>query len=116
VTVVCVLALIGPPGAGVVRSVSPAVVSSVEVIDPRTGWRPLDVQTILSSVHKTGRLLIVDEAFSPFAWAPEVAANVADAGFDDLDAPIRRLQRRFHHQRQPRNKPAAGKGGGAAGG
>jgi pyruvate/2-oxoglutarate/acetoin dehydrogenase E1 component len=64
------------------------------VIDPRT-VAPLDVQTILASVHKTGRLLIVDEAFSPFGLGAEVAASVADAGFDDLDAPIRRLHGAF---------------------
>jgi 2-oxoisovalerate dehydrogenase E1 component len=63
---------------------------SVEVIDPRT-VSPLDRDTILQSVHKTGRLLIVDEAFSPFGLGAEVAASVIDAGFDDLDAPIRRL-------------------------
>ncbi len=68
--------------------------ASVEVIDPRT-VAPLDVQTILASVHKTGRLLIVDEAFSPFGLGAEVAASVADAGFDDLDAPIRRLHGAF---------------------
>jgi 2-oxoisovalerate dehydrogenase E1 component len=67
---------------------------SVEVIDPRT-VAPLDVQTILSSVHKTGRLLIVDEAFSPFGLGAEIAASVADVGFDDLDAPIRRLHGAF---------------------
>jgi 2-oxoisovalerate dehydrogenase E1 component len=67
---------------------------SVEVIDPRT-LAPLDTKTILDSVHKTGRLLIVDEAFSPFGLGAEVAASVADAGFDDLDAPIRRLHGAF---------------------
>ena len=63
---------------------------SVEVIDPRT-VSPLDTETILASVHKTGRLLIVDEAFANCGFGGEVAARVADAGFDDLDAPIRRL-------------------------
>jgi 2-oxoisovalerate dehydrogenase E1 component len=63
---------------------------SVEVIDPRT-VSPLDAETILQSVHKTGRLLIVDEAFAPFGLGAEVAARVSDAGFNDLDAPIRRL-------------------------
>ena len=51
----------------------------------------LDGDTILRSVHKTGRLLVVDEAFAPFGLGAEVAARVIDAGFDDLDAPIRRL-------------------------
>ena len=66
----------------------------IEVIDPRT-VSPLDSETILRSVHKTGRLLIVDEAFSPFGLGAEVAARVIDAGFDDLDAPIRRLHGAF---------------------
>jgi 2-oxoisovalerate dehydrogenase E1 component len=63
---------------------------SVEVIDPRT-IAPLDVNTVLESVAKTGRLLIVDEAFSPFGLGAEIAAQTAERGFDDLDAPIRRL-------------------------
>jgi 2-oxoisovalerate dehydrogenase E1 component len=67
---------------------------SVEVIDPRT-VSPLDGETILRSVAKTGRLLIVDEAFAPFGLGAEVAARVIDAGFDDLDAPVRRLHGAF---------------------
>ena len=67
---------------------------SIEVIDPRT-VSPLDTDTILASVKKTGRLLIVDEAFSPCGLGAEIAARVADAGFDDLDAPIRRLNGAF---------------------
>src|SRR5204863_960682 len=67
---------------------------SVEIIDPRT-VSPFDGETIRRSVHKTGRLLVVDEAFSPFGLGAEVAAQVADLGFDDLDAPIRRLHGAF---------------------
>jgi len=63
---------------------------SIEVIDPRT-VSPLDTATILASVAKTGRLLIMDEAFAPCGIGAEVAAVIADAGFNDLDAPIRRL-------------------------
>jgi 2-oxoisovalerate dehydrogenase E1 component len=63
---------------------------SVEVIDPRT-VAPLDIDTILQSVQKTGRLLIVDEAFAPYGIGAEVAAQVMERGFDDLDAPVRRL-------------------------
>ncbi|MCY2984428.1 MAG: dehydrogenase E1 component subunit alpha/beta [Planctomycetota bacterium] len=63
---------------------------SVEVIDPRT-ISPLDTETILQSVAKTGRLLIVDEPPAPCGFAAEIAAQVMDAGFNDLDAPIRRL-------------------------
>ena len=63
---------------------------SVELIDPRT-VAPLDITTIQASVKKTGRLLIVDETFATFGLGAEIAAQVADAGFDNLDAPIRRL-------------------------
>ena len=62
----------------------------VEVIDPRT-VNPLDVDSVLASVHKTGRLLIVDETFQPCGIGAEITAQVVDRGFDDLDAPIRRL-------------------------
>jgi 2-oxoisovalerate dehydrogenase E1 component len=63
---------------------------SIEVIDPRT-LAPLDIGTILESVHKTGRLLIVDETFGPCGIGAEIAAQVIASGFDDLDAPILRL-------------------------
>ena len=63
---------------------------SVELIDPRT-VSPLDTDTILASVAKTGRLLIVDETFAPCGIGAEIAARVVADGFDDLDAPIRRL-------------------------
>jgi 2-oxoisovalerate dehydrogenase E1 component len=63
---------------------------SVEVIDPRT-VSPLDMDTILQSVRKTGRLLVVDESFQPCGIGAEIAARVIDAGFDELDAPIRRV-------------------------
>ena len=63
---------------------------SAEVIDPRT-IAPLDMATIFESVHKTGRLLIVDETFQPCGVGAEIAAQIIDQGFDDLDAPIRRL-------------------------
>jgi 2-oxoisovalerate dehydrogenase E1 component len=64
--------------------------ASIEVIDPRT-VAPLDVETIGASVAKTGRLLIADEAFAPFGIGAEIAARIADRYFDELDAPIRRL-------------------------
>jgi 2-oxoisovalerate dehydrogenase E1 component len=67
---------------------------SIEVIDPRT-ILPLDTDTILASVHKTGRLLIVDEDYSFFGVGAEIAAQVVARGFDDLDAPIRRLNGSF---------------------
>ena len=63
---------------------------SVEVIDPRT-LAPLDIETVLESVYKTGRLLIVDEDFAPCGAASELAMQVMERGFDDLDAPVKRL-------------------------
>jgi len=63
---------------------------SVEVIDPRT-VAPLDAETILASLAKTGRLLVVDEPAGPCVLAAEIAALAADRGFDDLDAPVRRI-------------------------
>ena len=67
---------------------------SVEIIDPRT-ISPLDTDTIIQSVAKTGRLLIVDEAFGPCSIGAEISSVVADMGFDYLDAPIRRLNGAF---------------------
>ncbi len=63
---------------------------SIEVIDPRTA-SPLDFDAILESVVKTGRLLVVDEAFGPCSLASEIAARIAEEGFDELDAPVKRL-------------------------
>jgi len=63
---------------------------SVEVIDLRT-MAPLDLATILQSVQKTGRLLIVDKDHGPCGIGAEIAARVMEEGFDALDAPVRRL-------------------------
>jgi pyruvate/2-oxoglutarate/acetoin dehydrogenase E1 component len=60
---------------------------SAEVIDPRT-LVPLDKETILKSVAKTGRLVIVDPAHKSCSAASEIAAIVAQEGFWDLQAPI----------------------------
>jgi len=67
---------------------------SVEVIDLRS-VAPLDIETILASVHKTGRLLIVDEDYGPFGVGAEIAAQVMARAFDDLDAPVARLNGAF---------------------
>ena len=60
----------------------------VEVIDPRT-LSPLDDETILNSVAKTHRLVVVDEDNPRCSMATDIAAMVADRGFDTLDAPIK---------------------------
>jgi 2-oxoisovalerate dehydrogenase E1 component len=66
---------------------------SVEVIDPRT-LVPLDEATILGSVVKTGRLVIVHEAVKRGGWGAELAALVAERAIDVLDAPIVRVAAR----------------------
>ena len=63
---------------------------SAEVIDPRT-LVPLDEDMILSSVKKTGRLVIVDESRDRCSAASHIAAVVADRAFNDLKAPIKRV-------------------------
>jgi len=58
-----------------------------EVIDPRT-LKPLDLATIVQSVEKTGRLVVVNEGALTGGFTAEVAARVQRAAFDWLDAPI----------------------------
>jgi pyruvate dehydrogenase E1 component beta subunit len=62
----------------------------VEIVDPRT-LSPLDSQTILDSVAKTHHLVVVDEDNPRCSMATDIAALVADEGFDTLDAPIKRV-------------------------
>lgn len=61
-----------------------------EVIDPRT-LKPLDEEIILNSLKKTGRLLIADVGWKTGGVGAEIAAVVAEKGFDLLRAPIRRV-------------------------
>jgi pyruvate/2-oxoglutarate/acetoin dehydrogenase E1 component len=63
---------------------------SVEVLDPRT-ILPMDEDIILESVKKTGRVIIVHEATTFGGIGGEIAALVADKGFDYLDGPIKRI-------------------------
>ncbi|MGH8056355.1 MAG: alpha-ketoacid dehydrogenase subunit beta, partial [Candidatus Entotheonellia bacterium] len=62
----------------------------VEVIDPRT-LNPLDEDTLLASVRKTQRLVIVHEAYERGGIGAEIAALVASKAIDSLDAPIERV-------------------------
>jgi acetoin:2,6-dichlorophenolindophenol oxidoreductase subunit beta len=62
----------------------------VEVIDPRT-LVPLDVDTLVSSVKRTSRALVVDGGSRQFGAAGELVATLADEAFDWLDAPVKRL-------------------------
>lgn len=63
---------------------------SVEVVDPRT-LAPLDKRTIISSVKKTGRLVVVSEDCKTAGVSAEIAAVVAEEAIDYLDAPIKRV-------------------------
>ena len=63
---------------------------SAEVIDLRT-IRPLDMETILASVKKTNRLVIVEEQWPFASVSSEISYRVQKDAFDFLDAPIRRI-------------------------
>jgi len=61
-----------------------------EVIDLRT-LRPLDTATILNSVAKTHRAMVVDEGWRTGSFAAEVSAQIMEGVFDELDAPVVRV-------------------------
>lgn len=64
----------------------------VEVVDPRS-LVPLDEETILGSVEKTGRVVVADNANRICGAAAEIAARVANVGFWSLEAPVKRVTR-----------------------
>ncbi len=86
VTVVA-LGLMTGIAAGVADELAKSGVS-LEVIDPRT-TSPLDEESILESVEKTGRLVVLDESAARCGFAHDVAALVADKAFSSLKAPVR---------------------------
>jgi pyruvate/2-oxoglutarate/acetoin dehydrogenase E1 component len=63
---------------------------SVEVVDPRT-LMPLDIETILTSVRKTHRVVIVEAGAGFAGMGSEIAAEITEAAFDELDAPVERV-------------------------
>ncbi len=63
---------------------------SVEVVDLRS-LRPLDQETILSSIKKTSRAIVFEEDWRSFGIGAEIAALVQEEAFDDLDAPVKRV-------------------------
>jgi acetoin:2,6-dichlorophenolindophenol oxidoreductase subunit beta len=63
---------------------------SLEIVDPRT-LVPLDTATIVKSVEKTGRVIVVDEGHQSYGVTAEIAARIADQAFWALDAPVKRL-------------------------
>jgi pyruvate/2-oxoglutarate/acetoin dehydrogenase E1 component len=63
---------------------------SAEVIDPRT-LVPLDEETLLESVRKTGRAIVIDEGHQSYGVTAEIAARLAERAFYYLDAPVQRM-------------------------
>jgi pyruvate dehydrogenase E1 component beta subunit len=61
-----------------------------EVIDPRT-LRPLDLDSILASVHRTNRCVVVEEGWPHGGVGANLAALICEQGFDDLDTPVERV-------------------------
>lgn len=86
VTVVALSAMVPKAIAVADRLASEGI--SVEVIDPRT-TSPLDIESIIESVEMTGRLVVVDEATKRCSLAADIAAQVGEAAFSSLKAPIK---------------------------
>jgi acetoin:2,6-dichlorophenolindophenol oxidoreductase subunit beta len=63
---------------------------SAEVVDPRT-LSPLDETTLIESVRKTSRAIILDEGYERYGVTAELASVVARGAFYDLDAPVKRM-------------------------
>src|SRR5258705_13201960 len=63
---------------------------SVEVVDPRT-LTPLDEESLLNSVKKTSRCLVVDEGYQRFGVTAEIASVISQKAFYHLDAPVERI-------------------------
>jgi pyruvate dehydrogenase E1 component beta subunit len=63
---------------------------SAEVVDPRTMW-PLDEKTLVESVKKTSRCIVMDEGYFRYGVSGELAALIQEQCFYDLDGPVRRL-------------------------
>jgi pyruvate/2-oxoglutarate/acetoin dehydrogenase E1 component len=63
---------------------------SAEVIDPRTTW-PLDEKTLIDSVKKTSRAIVIDEGYGRYGVTAEIAAVIAEGAFHYLDAPVKRM-------------------------
>jgi len=63
---------------------------SAEVVDPRTTW-PLDEKTLVESVKKTSRCIVIDEGYFRYGITGELASIIQEQAFFDLDGPVRRL-------------------------
>jgi pyruvate/2-oxoglutarate/acetoin dehydrogenase E1 component len=63
---------------------------SAEVIDPRTTW-PLDEKTLIESVKKTSRAIVIDEGYGRYGVTAELAAVISEGAFYSLDGPVLRM-------------------------
>ena len=63
---------------------------SAEVIDPRTLW-PLDENTLIESVKKTSRVIVIDEGYGRYGATAELASVIAEKAFFSLEAPVKRM-------------------------
>jgi acetoin:2,6-dichlorophenolindophenol oxidoreductase subunit beta len=63
---------------------------SAEVVDPRTTW-PLDEKTLIESVRKTSRCIVIDEGYYRYGITGEIASVITEGAFYDLDGPVRRI-------------------------
>jgi acetoin:2,6-dichlorophenolindophenol oxidoreductase subunit beta len=61
-----------------------------EVIDPRTTW-PLDEKTLVESVKKTSRAIVLDEGYHRYGVTGEIASVIAEGAFYNLEAPVKRM-------------------------
>ena len=67
-----------------------AIGISAEVVDPRTLW-PLDEKTMVESVKKTSRAIVLDEGYGRYGVTAELAAAIAERAFYSLDGPVLRM-------------------------
>ena len=63
---------------------------NAEVVDPRTTW-PLDEKTLVESVKKTSRCIVIDEGYFRYGVTGEIASMIQEQAFYDLDGPVRRM-------------------------
>lgn len=88
VTVIATLAMVERAAQAAERLARQGI--SVELIDPRT-IKPLDTETIIGSVKKTNRAVVVHEAVRFGGFGGEIAATIMEQAFDYLDAPVARI-------------------------
>jgi len=92
ITLVALSSMVGPALAAAAEMQSQGI--SVEVIDPRT-IAPLDIETIVGSVRKTGRMIVAHEAVEQGGIGAEIVARVQQEAFYHLDSPIVRVAAPF---------------------